>query len=195
MKSTVLVAALAIFTFASNALVAQTKSASGSGKATSSAGEIKWISLEEAEKLNSKSKTQKKVFVDVYTDWCGWCKVMDKNTFKNEKVAAYVNQKFYAVKLDAEQREPITLGQQKFEFVPQGQKGYHQLAAALMNGQMSYPTTVFLDEKLQMIQPIPGYMDAAAFHQVATFIGDDHYKKQQFEKYKAETYPKLFAKK
>ena len=152
---------------------------------------IQWMSITEAYVKNGKQP--RKLLIDVYTDWCGWCKVMDKNTFRDPKVAEYVNQKYYAVKLDAEQREPITLGQQKFEFVPQGQKGYHQLAAALMNGQMSYPTTVFLDEKLQMIQPIPGYMDAKAFHQIVTFIGDDHYKKQQFEKYKAETYPKLFA--
>lgn len=156
-------------------------------------GEIQWISIEEAFAKNK--KVPRKLLIDVYTDWCGWCKVMDKNTFREAKVAEYINRKFYAVKLDAEQRAPIKLGDQNFVFVPQGQKGYHQLAASLMNGQMSYPTTVFLDEKLEMIQPIPGYMDANAFHQVATFIGDDHFKKQAFEKYKAETYPKLFAKK
>ncbi len=152
---------------------------------------IQWMSITEAFAKNAKEP--RKILIDVYTDWCGWCKVMDKNTFKNPQVAEYVSRKYYAVKLDAEQRDPITLGQQKFEFVPQGQKGYHQLAAALMNGQMSYPTTVFLDEKLQMIQPIPGYMDAPAFHQIVTFIGDDHYKKQDFEKFKAETYPKQYA--
>ncbi len=155
--------------------------------------EIQWLSISEAHARNQKAP--RKFLIDVYTDWCGWCKVMDKNTFRDARVAAYVNQHYYAVKLDAEQRAPITLGEQKFEFVPQGQKGYHQLAASLLNGQMSYPTTVFLDEQLKMIQPLPGYMDANVFHQVITFIGDGHYKNQQFEKYKAETYPKLFAKK
>ncbi|MCY7351595.1 MAG: DUF255 domain-containing protein, partial [Cytophagaceae bacterium] len=154
-------------------------------------GAIQWMSIEEAFAKNKKAP--RKLLIDVYTDWCGWCKVMDKNTFREAKVAEYINRKFYAVKLNAEQRAPIKLGEQNFVFVAQGQKGYHQLAASLMNNQMSYPTTVFLDEKLGMIQPIPGYMDANAFHQVATFIGDDHFKKQAFEKYKAETYPKLFA--
>lgn len=153
---------------------------------------IQWMSITEAYARNQKQP--RKLLIDVYTDWCGWCKVMDKNTFHDPKVAAYVNQQFYAVKLDAEQREPITLGPQKFEFVPQGQKGYHQLAAALLNGQMSYPSIVFLDEKLGMIQPLPGYRDAKEFHLIATYFGDDHYKTQKFEKYQAEIYPKLFAK-
>lgn len=156
-------------------------------------GRIQWMSITDAYAKNQKQP--RKLLIDVYTDWCGWCKVMDKNTFRDPKVAAYINQKFYAVKLDAEQREPITLGPQKFEFVPQGQKGYHQLAAALLNGQMSYPSVVFLDEKLGMIQPLPGYRDAKEFHLIATYFGDDHYKSQKFDTYQAEIYPKLFAKK
>ena len=39
---------------------------------------IKWISIEEAEKLNKENP--KKIMIDVYTDWCGWCKKMDKDT-------------------------------------------------------------------------------------------------------------------
>uniref|UniRef100_A0A3Q2YUK7 Spermatogenesis-associated protein 20-like TRX domain-containing protein n=1 Tax=Hippocampus comes TaxID=109280 RepID=A0A3Q2YUK7_HIPCM len=49
----------------------------------------------------------KKVFIDIYTDWCGWCKKMDKDTFQNPEVAAYMNENFLMVKMDAEGKDPI----------------------------------------------------------------------------------------
>src|SRR4249920_756491 len=55
-------------------------------------GPVKWMSFEQAVE---KSKTEKrKIFIDVYTDWCGWCKVMDKNTFSEAQVAKILNEKF-----------------------------------------------------------------------------------------------------
>jgi thioredoxin-related protein len=137
-------------------------------------GTVKWISFEEAIK---KSKTEKRpVFIDVYTDWCGWCKVMDKNTFNDPQVAKLLNEKFYAVKFDAEQKEDVVFNGNTFKFVPSGTKGYHQLAAALLNNQLSYPTVVFLTENFEMIQPLAGYRKAPEFHMIAQFIGEGHYK-------------------
>jgi len=152
---------------------------------------IQWLTVEQA---YAKTQTEpRKVLIDVYTDWCGWCKVMDKETFKNKAVIDYVNKKYYAVKLDAEQKAAITLGGRKFEFLGQsGGKGIHQLALALTNNQPSFPTTVFLDDNFQMIQPLPGYMKAKEFHEVITFIGDNYHKKQDFETYKAKTYKELY---
>src|SRR5882757_10471977 len=66
---------------------------------------VKWMTFQEAVE---KSKTEKrKIFIDVYTDWCGWCKVMDKNTFPDLQIAKLLNEKFYPVKLDAEQTADI----------------------------------------------------------------------------------------
>ncbi|GLU50837.1 thioredoxin family protein [Dyadobacter frigoris] len=155
--------------------------------------EIQWITMEEA--YAKIQKEPRKVLVDVYTDWCGWCKVMDRETYKNDEVIDYINKKYYAVKLNAEQREAITLGSQKFEFIAEGQKGIHQMALALTNNQPSFPTTVFLDEKFQMIQPLPGYMKAKEFHEVITFFGDNYNKKESFEDYKAKTYKKIYTSK
>ena len=139
-----------------------------------SEGSVKWITFEEAIK---KSKTEKRpIFIDVYTDWCGWCKVMDKNTFNEPQVAKLLNEKFYAVKFDAEQKEDIIFNGNTFKFVPSGGKGYHQLAAALLNNQLSYPTVVFLTENFEMIQPLAGYRKAPEFHKIAQFIGEGHYK-------------------
>ena len=155
------------------------------------AAEIQWITIEEA--YAKIQKEPRKVLVDVYTDWCGWCKVMDRDTYKNAEVVDYINKKYYAVKLNAEQREAITLGNQKFEFLPQGQKGVHQIALALTNNQPSYPTTVFLDDKFQMIQPLPGYMKAKEFHEVITYFGENFNKKESFEDYKTKTYRTIYA--
>jgi thioredoxin-related protein len=150
---------------------------------------IQWITIEEA--YSRIQKEPRKVLIDVYTDWCGWCKVMDRETFTDKAVAAYIHKNYYAVKLDAEQKAAITLGNKKF--VSQGRT--HELALALTNNQPSYPTTVFLDDQFQMIQPLPGYMKAKEFHEVITFIGGNHYKKEAFENYKSKTYPTLFPKK
>src|SRR5687768_444314 len=141
---------------------------------TPAEGSVKWITFEEAIK---KSKTEKRpIFIDVYTDWCGWCKVMDKNTFNDPKIANMLNEKFYAVKFNAEQREDVIFNGNTFKFIESGRNGYHQLAAALLNNQLSYPTVVFLDEDFKMIQPLPGYRKAPEFHMIAQFIGEGHYK-------------------
>lgn len=137
-------------------------------------GEVKWLTFEEAVE---KSKTEKrKIFVDVYTDWCGWCKVMDKNTFSEPKVAQILNEKFYAVKFNAEQRDDVVLNGHTYKFVTVENRGYHELAAALLNNQLSYPTVVFLDDNFNMIQPLPGYRKPEEFHPIIQFIGEDHYK-------------------
>jgi len=137
-------------------------------------GTVKWITFEEAIK---KSQTEKRpIFIDVYTDWCRFCKVMDKNTFNDPQVARLLNEKFYAVKFDAEQKEDVVFNGNTFKFVPSGSKGYHQLAAALLNNQLSYPTVVFLTENFEMIQPVPGYRKAPEFHMIAQFFGEGHYK-------------------
>lgn len=143
-------------------------------KPTSTEGTVDWMTFEEAVE---KSKTEKrKIFIDVYTDWCGWCKVMDKNTFSEPKVAKILNEEFYPVKFNAEQRENVTFNGNTFKFVPSGAKGYHELAAALLNNKLSYPTVVFLDEEFRMIQPLAGYQKPEEFHKIIQYIGEDHFK-------------------
>ncbi len=147
-------------------------------------GPVRWMTFEEALK---KSKTEKRpVFIDVYTDWCGWCKVMDKNTFSDPVVARLLNEKFYAVKFNGEQKEDVVFDGRTFKFVPSGRNGYHQLAAALLNNQLSYPTVVFLDEEFKMIQPLPGYRQAPEFHKIAQFIGEGYYKTQKWDEWQTQ---------
>lgn len=143
---------------------------------------IKWLSIEELEA--AQAEEPRKVFVDLYTDWCGWCKKMDKATFQHPGIVKFVNDHYYAVKFNAESKDTISFLGKDFKYVAQGRKGYNELAAVLANGRLSYPTIVYLDEELQVIQPVPGFMDPKSFEQVITYLAGNHYQEQPFDQYK-----------
>ena len=150
---------------------------------TNAQEKIQWMSIEEAYALTLTESTPKKIFIDVYTDWCGWCKRMDKATFQNPEVAAYMNEHYSNVKFDAEQKESIEILGNTFEFVPQGNRGYHELAAALLNGKMSYPTVIFMNGKFEMLSPVPGYQEAGPFMNIAKYFGDNIYTEKSWQDY------------
>lgn len=142
---------------------------------------IKWYSWDEAIELNSSSN--KKIFIDVYTDWCGWCKKMDNSTFKDSKVVKYMNENFIAVKFDAEQKEDIIYKDHIMKYIAQGRRGYHELAYSLLDGKMSYPAFVYLAEDARRIIISPGYKDAPMIMKELAFIGEDHYKTTSFTEF------------
>ncbi|KPQ15309.1 thioredoxin family protein [Algoriphagus formosus] len=114
--------------------------------------QITWLKFEEAVAANQSDP--KMLLVDVYTDWCGWCKKMDKETFTDPEVVKYVNENFYAVKLNAEDTK------RTFDFM--GKKfSEAQLAAAMR--VRSYPNFVVIEPTLQNIAQLPGYRPADAF--------------------------------
>jgi len=125
------------------------------------ATEIKWYTLEEA--LEAQEKNDKKIFIDMYTDWCKWCKVMDQKTFTDQAVIQYMNENFYAVKFNAEQKEAINFKGKKYDFIKSGRRGIHGLAFELMDRSASYPSFVLLDEKLDRLGYIKGYKAPAQF--------------------------------
>ncbi len=143
--------------------------------------EVNWLTWEEAIEKAQNDPNPKKLFVDVYTDWCGWCKVMDQKTFSHPTIAKYMQEKFYMIKLNAEQREDIVFNGQTFKYIPQGRRGYHELAAGLLQGKMSYPTVVFLNEDLQLLSPVPGYHPPESFLPIATYFGDEHYLTEKWD--------------
>lgn len=146
---------------------------------------IKWMSFEEAVEANESNP--KKFIVDVYTNWCGWCKRMDASTFSNPVIVEYINKHYHAVKLNAERMDTIILGEQMF--VNEGAKGRrspHQLAIALLNGKMSYPTIVYLDENVDMIQPLAGYQDAKGIEPILKYFGENAYKTMDWQSFQKD---------
>ncbi len=143
---------------------------------------IRWITWEQMEQAQKKQR--RKVIVDLYTDWCGWCKRMDATTFQDPAVISMVNDHYYAVKFNAEYKEDINFKDKVYKYVSQGNRGYHELAAFIAQGKLSYPTFVFIDEQLNTIQALPGYRDADVFEMIAEYFSGNHYKTTPFQKYK-----------
>ncbi len=152
---------------------------------------VKWMSFSEA--LEAQKVEKRKMVVDVYTEWCGWCKKMDQTTFQNEHIVNYLNEHFYPVKFDAEQDQSIDFNGRTYDFVKYGRKGYHALAVELTQGRLSYPTTVFLDEDLSVIQAIRGFQTALRFEQILTYFAMDHHKTTPWKKY-SESYLPVISK-
>ncbi len=145
---------------------------------------VEWLTFDEATALHKKNP--KKLLIDLYTDWCGWCKVMDRETYSNVQLSAYINENFYPVKFNAEQKEPVQFDNHTFNFIPSGRRGVHELAMALTNKQLSYPTTVFMDEELRIIQSVAGYLKPKQMEPILKFMGEDHYKIRTWKEYKKE---------
>lgn len=160
MKKTIYILTLALFTVASG--VAQ---------------EINWVSFEEAIELQKKNP--KKIMMDVYTVWCGPCKMLDKNTFHNADVVEYVNENFYAVKFNGEGNDIVKYKDKTYknpnynEARKNTRNGAHELARFLQIS--AYPTIVFFDEKAEVIAPIRGYQKPKQLElYLKLFHNDDH---------------------
>ena len=154
-----------------------------------SEGKINWVTIEEAIELQ---KTEpKKIIMDVYTNWCGPCKMLDKNTFQNEDVANYINEHFYAVKFNAEGNDSITYKDKTF-----GNPNYDATKANRRNSShefsrylkvRAYPTMVFFDEEANYITPVTGYLKPQQLELYLKLFQSDKHKEmttqEQFNEY------------
>jgi thioredoxin-related protein len=137
---------------------------------------MQWMTLQQAEEAYKKQA--RPILIDLYTDWCGWCKVMDKETYAKKEVANYIMQKFYPVKLNAEQKKAITFGGKTFQF--SNQYRTHEFAIYLTRGQLSYPTTVIIPASGKMPQAIAGFMKPKDMEPIVKYFGEGQFEKIAF---------------
>lgn len=139
---------------------------------------INWMTMDEA--LTAQKETPKKIFMDVYTLWCGPCKMLDKNTFSDKNVIKFINENYYAVKFNAEGTEEINY--QDFKYTnpnyQEGRKGRnatHFFADAL--NITGYPSLAFFSEDGVIIQAITGYKTPEQLEIFLKMIANDDYLK------------------
>ncbi|MEO6884238.1 MAG: DUF255 domain-containing protein [Bacteroidia bacterium] len=151
--------------------------------ATPSPEKIHWYTFEEAAKLDKEHP--KKIFIDVQTSWCVWCKRMEATTYEDTTIIRDLNTYFYPVKLDAEMTDTVRFDTLTFVNPHPGARGsVHQLAYSLLGGKMSYPTTVYMDERFTLLSRAPGYLDAKSLEPILMYFAGNNYKNTKWEDYK-----------
>jgi len=166
------------------------------GSAFSFGQEIQWMSFSEA--LAKQKETPKKIILDVYTKWCGPCKMMEKKTFNNPDVAAYINAHYYAVKFNAEGNETInyygnTFENPNYDETRKGRNSTHQFTQFL--GVRGYPTTVFISETGDLITPVVGYLKPQQLEMYLKMIKQGDYQvfssPDDFQRYQENFVPRF----
>lgn len=140
---------------------------------------VLWLTVEELQVAFKKQP--RPVLVDVYTDWCGWCKVMDRETYSNNQVATYINEKYYAVKFNAEMKDSIEWQGKKYGY----NESYraNDLAVYFLQGQMSFPSTVFLTGLTARPATLAGYLKPKEIESPLKFFGEGVYKSKTFPEF------------
>ena len=143
--------------------------------------EVTWLSVQEASSQLEKEK--RPVIIDVYTDWCHYCKVMDKTTWSNPSISDYVSKYFYPIKFNAESREPVEWMGKQYEFKPAYK--VHMLAAEWCGGNMIYPSTIILVPGEEPVI-IPGVITVKELEPMLKYFGEQHYLTTEWKSFKQD---------
>jgi len=152
-------------------------------------GLVKWLSFKEAFELNKKQP--KPFIIDVYTDWCGWCKHMMKTTYSDPGIASYINNWFYPVKFNAETKDSILYEGTTYYNPVKSEKSTHQLALKLLNNQLMYPSTIFANYNSKFMLNSQGYLDTRKIEPMLIFTNENVYLSTPFEEFR-EQFEKAF---
>lgn len=133
--------------------------------------QLKEYSFEQLEDLQIQES--KKVVVFIYTDWCKYCKIMKNSTFKNESIINILNQNFYFIKLNGEEKRVINFAEQEFKYKPNSlNNGVHELAEILgeIDGKLIYPALVILNPDYEIIYQNASLLNARDLGEILQFI-------------------------
>lgn len=149
--------------------------------------QVKWMTIEQA--LKAQKENPKKILIDFYADWCGPCKIMDKKTYGHPVIAEILNQNYYPVKFNAEEKKAVQIFGRTFSNPDtehkKGKNSLHEFTQYMNVGAV--PSTVFLDEKGGPITILQGELSARELEPYLEFICKDLFRKirsrEQWEDY------------
>lgn len=151
---------------------------------------VKWLTLSEAERLYNEQP--KPYLFDVYTDWCGWCKHMDKTTYADPVVISFINRYFYPVKINAESADTVVFQHKKYLPVQNGNKQLNGFAVDMLQGKLSYPTTVFRYDTMRVNLVVPGYLEAVKMEGFLLYFAENAYQSADVNAF-LEDFEKVFG--
>lgn len=144
-------------------------------------GLVNWLSLKEAQEKN---KTLNKPFIiDIYTDWCGWCKHMMKTTYSNPAIASYINTHFYPVKFDAETKDTIEFNGKIYKPLSPQPKTAHELAVKFLGSKLSYPSTLFVTNNYEYNLLSQGFLEEKKIEPLLVFMVENAWQTSNFEEF------------
>ncbi|HQO89849.1 MAG: DUF255 domain-containing protein [Chitinophagales bacterium] len=148
--------------------------------------DIKWTPIEKS-MAEAKAANKKFILINLYTDWCGWCKKMEENTFSEPSVIEAMNKTFVSAKFNAETATPVEFNGKSYTFVKNGARGANQLAMDLgsVGGKLGYPTLVILDSNGNKLQAFPGFKDIETLTVILQYFESESYKKMDFQQYQS----------
>ena len=139
------------------------------------------VNWQTTDSVSAKWQEMKKpILVDIYTDWCHYCKVMDNTTYSNDSVAAYINQNFYSAKINAESKTPFNWMGKVYNYIPKYK--VNQLAIELTKGNMVYPSTIIIPPTGEP-QVIGGAISKNEMEMILKYFGGDNYGKKDWSEF------------
>jgi thioredoxin-related protein len=144
-------------------------------------GLVKWLTFKEAQEKNKEVK--KPFIIDLYTDWCGWCKHMMRTTYSNEGLANYINTYFYPVKFDAETKDTIEYNGKIYKPTSPQPKTAHELTLKFLGNSLSYPSTMFVTNNFEYNLLTQGYLEDKKIEPLLIFMVENAWQTSVYEEF------------
>jgi thioredoxin-related protein len=144
-------------------------------------GLVKWLDFKEAQEKNK--TTQKPFIIDLYTDWCGWCKHMMRTTYSNPALANYINTNFYPVKFNAETKDTIEYNGKTYKPISKEPKTPHELTLKFLGNSLSYPSTMFVTNNFEYSLLTQGFLEDKKIEPILVFMVENGWRTGVFEEF------------